>query len=172
LIACIRRLTMVEHLRTHILPATFYWLSRQPPWLRAIFAVIYVTALTLLLAQSSQNPVIGPAAPEEFNLAWEILLVCGHVAGFAGLVTTCWWALLPLSTAPRAVVAALLFALALGFVTETLQSLVPDRSASLFDLIVNWGVSAATAYYLQTSPVIQQQFIHPQTGERSTNGTE
>ncbi|MBZ0285451.1 MAG: VanZ family protein [Anaerolineae bacterium] len=117
-----------------------------PHWVRAIGAVAYAALLTLVLLQSSSQPVVGPVAPKEFNLAWEILLTTGHIVGFSLLVVTIWWGLCPPAPLPWTLIAAVLFACVLGLTTEVLQSIVPDRSASLFDLGVNWSAALLTAY--------------------------
>lgn len=119
-----------------------------PHWARAAGALAYLILLTVLLLQSSAQPVVGPAAPKEFNLVWEILLTSGHIIGFSLLVVVIWWALCPPAPLRWTLITALLLAFGLGLTTEILQSIVPDRSASLFDLAVNWGAALATARYL------------------------
>lgn len=117
-------------------------------WLRVALAVAYTAVLTLVLVQSSANPLLGPAAPREFNLAWEILLTSGHLVGFGLLVIANWSALAVVTTSRRALITAVIFACLLGLITELLQSFVPDRSASLFDLACDCGVALATAYFI------------------------
>lgn len=119
-----------------------------PHWVRAVGAVVYAGLLTLVLLQSSAQPVVGPVAPKEFNLGWEILLTTGHVVGFSLLVAAIWWALCPPAPLRWTLIVAMLIAFVLGLTTEILQSIVPDRSASLFDLGVNWGVALLTARYI------------------------
>lgn len=115
---------------------------------RALIAVAYTALLTLVLVQSSANPLIGPAAPREFNLAWEILLTLGHLIGFGLLVWVNWWALVPVAPFWRALLFAVLFACLLGLVTELLQSFVPDRSASLFDLACDCGIALLVGLFI------------------------
>ncbi len=117
-------------------------------WLRVALAIAYTAVLTLVLVQSSANPLLGPAAPREFNLAWEILLTLGHLVGFSLLVIVNWSALATITTSRRALITAVIFACLLGLITELLQGFVPDRSASLFDLACDCGVSFATAYLI------------------------
>lgn len=125
-----------------------YWqtINAVKPPVRWIIAIVYVGVLTLVLLQSSAEPVVGPVAPKEYDLGWDILLTIGHIIGFTLLVAILWWAQVTVSTTTRALIMALLFAMLLGVVTEILQTLVPDRSASWFDLLVDWGVALATVY--------------------------
>lgn len=113
--------------------------------LRITLAILYTAVLTLLLVQSSAHPVIGPVAPREFNLAWEILLTLAHVVGFALLVIVQWGALASGGAHRWALIVTVLFSCLLGLSTELFQSIVPDRSASLFDLAVNWGITLLVA---------------------------
>ena len=115
---------------------------------RIAIAIAYTALLTLLLVQSSAHPLLGPSAPQEFNLGWEILLTLAHFFGFALLVLLIWGALAAGGARRWALIAAVLFACTLGLSTEMLQSIVPDRSASLFDLAVNWGVSLLVARHI------------------------
>lgn len=118
------------------------------PFIRIAVALAYTALLTLVLVQSSANPLLGPSAPREFNLVWEILLTCGHLVGFSLLVILIWSALTTATTSTRALVTAVIFACTLGLITELLQTLVPDRSASLFDLACDWGVAFGVAYLI------------------------
>lgn len=115
---------------------------------RLAVAVAYTALLTLVLVQSSAKPMLGPAAPKDYDLGWDVLLTFGHLAGFGGLVLLNWAALVRLTPPRRALLVAVVFACLLGLVTELLQMLVPDRSASLFDLVCDWGVSLAVAFVI------------------------
>lgn len=117
-------------------------------WFRVVVAIVYSALLTLVLVQSSANPLLGPAAPREFELWWEILLTLGHLVGFSLLVVVNWSALATVTTSRRALITAVIFACLLGLISELLQSFVPDRSASLFDLACDWGVAFVTGYLL------------------------
>lgn len=118
--------------------------------LRQGIALAYTALLLLFLLQSSSQPVVGPAAPPgEPDLGREILLTFGHVLGFSLLVLL-WWSAFDLTLpSGRAILLAVIIALVLGLMTELLQTLVPDRGASLFDLAVNWLVTLATAYAIR-----------------------
>lgn len=136
---------MIAKLETYLYPALE---ARSPGWLRWVIAIVYTALLTLLLLQSSAQPVVGPVAPKDQNLLWEILLTLGHIIGFGLLVILVWSALLTAAPFRRALITAVIFSCALGLVTEVLQSLVPDRSVSLFDLAVNWMVSMGVGRYI------------------------
>ncbi|MBI1279574.1 MAG: hypothetical protein GC179_15715 [Anaerolineaceae bacterium] len=109
--------------------------------LRIITAVGYIALLTLVLLQSSAHPVVGPSAPPEFNLGWEILMTTAHLTGFGLLVVFIWSAMTTVTSSHRALITAFIFACLLGLITELLQSLVPDRGSSLFDLACDCGIA-------------------------------
>lgn len=113
-----------------------------------MIALAYTALLTLMLLQSSSNPYIGPAAPPgPPDPVRELLLTIAHIIGFALLVAIWWKAFAPSS---RPLLLAVLIALTLGIVTELLQNFVPDRSASLFDLLTNVVVTLATAWLIRS----------------------
>lgn len=123
------------------------WLP-QNPLARQIITLAYTTLLTVMLLQSSSHPYVGPAAPPGApDPGRELLLTSGHIIGFSLLVLFWWWTLSP---SPRALVLTVVIALLLGTITEILQSLVPDRSASLFDLATNYVVTLAAAWIIHT----------------------
>jgi VanZ family protein len=116
---------------------------------RGFFALAYTLLVTVLLVQSSSQPLVGPPAPPgPPNLVREIELTLGHVVAFSGLVVLWWWALVALLPTPRALFVAAAFALIFGLLTEVAQSLVADRQASLFDLAVNWTVTVFVSAYI------------------------
>ena len=116
--------------------------------LRIVVAIGYIAVLTLILLQSSAHPYLGPSAPPEFNLGWEILMTLAHLTCFGLLVVVIWSALTTVTSSNRALVVAVLFACSLGLITELLQTLVPDRGASLFDLACDCGVAFSVAYLI------------------------
>ena len=138
---------MLLKLRTEITPL-FSHTAVNNRFLRIALALAYTALLTLVLVQSSAQPVIGPVAPREYNLAWEILLTIGHLVGFSLLVLMIWSALTTVTSPVRSLIIAVIFACLLGLITELLQTLVPDRSSSLFDLACDWGVAFAVAYFI------------------------
>ncbi len=136
---------MIIKLKTQFRPL-FNLDSHYQRSLRVLVALAYTALLTLVLLQSSMKPVVGPVAPREYNLAWEIFLTTGHLVGFSLLVFLIWSALTTVTSPTRSLVIAVVFACLMGLITEILQSIVPDRSASLFDLVCDWGVAFAVAY--------------------------
>lgn len=116
------------------------------PHIRAVLALAWTLLLTVLLVQPSSQPVIGPPAPPgPPSLARETMLTLGHIVGFSMLVMLWWWALSPRRSLRRSLFVAVGFALIFGALTELAQIASANRSPSLVDLIVNWGVTAATA---------------------------
>jgi VanZ family protein len=110
---------------------------------RRLYALVWVTLVTVTLLQSSSAPVVGPPAPPgPPDYQRELLLTTGHIVAFSVMLVLLWWALRP---APRALPVSLVTCLVLGILTEFLQALVPDRSVSLGDLVVNCLVSLAAA---------------------------
>ncbi len=123
----------------------------QSPWFRQLSAVAWVTLVTVTLLQSSGTPVVGPPAPPgPPSYERELFLTSGHVVAFSVMLVLLWWALRP---APHALAVALVTCCVYGALTELLQELVPDRSASLDDLLVDCLVSilAALLIYWRTS---------------------
>jgi VanZ family protein len=119
------------------------------PIFRRAIALAFTLIATVLLVQSSSEPILGPAAPPGApDLKREIILTIGHIVVFSSLVVLWWWALLPNLPARRALFVSVGFALIYGLITELAQSLVPDRSGSLYDVAVNWGATSLTALYI------------------------
>ena len=116
--------------------------------LRIVLAIGYTALLTMILLQSSAHPYIGPSAPPAFDSRWEMLMTTAHLVSFALLVIFIWSALTTVMSSNRALIVAVIFACSLGLITELLQTLVPDRGASLFDLACDWGVAFAVAYLI------------------------
>lgn len=137
---------MLLKLKTHFAPVINTPLYR---FLRITAAVGYIAVLTLVLLQSSARPLLGPSAPPEFNLGWEILMTAAHLTGFGLLVVFIWSALITVTSTNRALIVGILFAFSLGLLTELLQTLVPDRGASLFDLACDCGVALLVAYLIR-----------------------
>lgn len=135
-------------LSTIHLPYHFFRVLSHP-MLRRLVALVFTVVATVLLVQSSSQPVIGPAAPSgPPDLKREIELTAGHIGVFSTLVSLWWWALLPNLPTRRALFVAVGFALIYGLITEMAQSLVPDRQVSLFDIAVNWTTTLLTAAVL------------------------
>jgi VanZ family protein len=138
---------MLLKLRAEITPF-FNHTAINNRFVRIVLALAYTALLTLVLVQSSARPILGPVAPRDYNLAWEIFLTVGHLVGFSLLVFLIWSALTTVAPSRRSLIVAVLFACLLGLITEILQTLVLDRSSSLFDLACDWGVAFAVAYVI------------------------
>ncbi len=117
---------------------------------RWMVTIGWIIIMLVLLLQSSGRPMVGPAAPPGSpDLGREVYLTMGHIVGFAMLTLLLSWALaatLPLS---RAILIAVVFSLIFGIVTELLQTLVSDRTASWFDLGVNSIVTLIVGYIIR-----------------------
>lgn len=125
----------------------------QNPWgrpLRILIVIAYLAALTLLLEQSSSQPVVGPVAPKAYDPVWDAMLTGCHIIGFSLLVILMWGALVNPAPSRWALIVTVIFALVYGYITEVVQTLVPDRSSSWSDLLVDWGVTLAAAYFIKT----------------------
>jgi VanZ family protein len=127
----------------------------QPPqlWItlfRWTVTIGWIVIMLALLLQSSGRPMVGPAAPPGSpDLGREIYLMIGHIVGFAVLTLVLWWALVANLSVSRALMMAVVFALIFGIVTELLQTLVIDRTASWFDLGVNTLVTLMVGYMIR-----------------------
>jgi VanZ family protein len=122
----------------------------QQPVFRLAYAVIWTALATLLLLQSSVEPVIGPAAsPGELTLTGELLMFTGHAVVFTGMTALWWWAFATASPPHRALAITVIAMLAMGTLTEMLQTFSNSRNPSLDDLSVNWLMTIATALFIQ-----------------------
>lgn len=117
---------------------------------RAFCALAYTAFMTVVLIQPSADPIIGPPAPPGApTLEREILLLTGHLVAFAVLTllwTYTFYATIPLE---RAVLLAVAIGLAMGILTEMVQSIVPGRGASVFDVAANWFATLTTAWAIR-----------------------
>jgi VanZ family protein len=132
----------------------------QHPLFRYCYAIFWTGLVTLVLLQSSSQPVVGPAAPPGHpTLEREIFLTTGHIIAFSILSLLWWWAFISRLPMIKSLIFSALIALPLGLVTEILQTLVPDRSASLFDLAVNMIVTLLTLYIIHQvyTPTLKHQ---------------
>jgi VanZ family protein len=121
------------------------------PILRHVLALAWTLLATVLLVQSSSQPVVGPAAPVGApDLIREIQLTIGHIVVFSILVFLWWWAARVYLPSKRALFAAVVFAAMFGLITEAAQTFSANRSPSLYDLVVNWLVITLTAIWLPT----------------------
>ncbi len=113
------------------------------PMLRRFYLIVWMILVTITLLQSSGQPVVGPPAPPgPPSPSRELFLTTGHVVAFSVMLVLLWWAL-PL--APHILVVSWVICCLFGGITELLQQLVPDRSASLDDFAVDCLVSGIAA---------------------------
>jgi len=129
------------------------FLSRlSAPIVRYMLAVSVTTVTTIVLLQSSTNPIIGqPAPPGPPDFGREVLLTSGHISVFVLTVSLWTWALVTRMPLRRALTLTLIFAFSYSILTEWGQSFVPDRTASVYDLIVNWTSASVTAWVIWRS---------------------
>jgi len=119
------------------------------PTMRYLIATIATLFTTVMLLQSSTRPLIGPAAPSGSpDLGREILLTGGHISVFVLIVSVWTWALVTRMPLRRALIQTVIFALMYSLLTEWGQSFVPDRTPSLYDLVVNGASALTTAWVI------------------------
>lgn len=106
---------------------------------RWTLAIGWSLLLTLFLLQPEAEPLIDLGLPRgESTLQRELFFSALHLLAFASTCFIWFWALQNAFNHKRSLLAAVLIAIALGIVTEALQSLTLDRHASLIDLIANF----------------------------------
>lgn len=120
------------------------------PLIRYSLTIAFTLLCTVVLVQSSSQPIIGaPAPPGHPDLKREIELTLGHIIGFSLLVILWSWAFVAHLPLKRALFVAVGFALIYGLITEFAQSFVPDRQVSLYDIAVNWTTTAVAAFIVR-----------------------
>jgi VanZ family protein len=139
---------------------------------RLLLAAGWTLLVTVMLVQSSSQPIVGaPAPPGKPDLWREIELTSGHVVVFALLVLLWWWALSAKLPPPRALFVAVGFALIFGTITELAQTALSDRQASFFDMAVNWTVTIMTATFLSERWRVRLSPLRPPlAGSESAQG--
>jgi VanZ family protein len=105
--------------------------------LRWTAALGYTALMIAYLLQQPGAPTVEIVAPVAAPY-WqrEIAFTMGHIVGF-GTLFLLWLTALRPHTPARAWIAAVVVALSVGLVVEALQSQIPDRSASLYDMVMN-----------------------------------
>ena len=106
---------------------------------RWIVTIFWTLLLTLLLLQPEAAPLIDLGLPGGQSLWREILFSALHLLAFALTCVLWFWTLRSAFPSRRSLLAAAIIAIALGISTEALQSLTPDRHASLIDFLANIG---------------------------------
>ncbi len=108
--------------------------------LRWLLAILWSLLLTLFLLQPEADPLIDLGLPRgDSTVQRELFFSALHLLAFALTCMMWFWALLGAFNPPISLFAAIFIAIALGIVTEALQSLTLDRHASLIDLSANIG---------------------------------
>jgi len=107
---------------------------------RWTLAISWTLLLTLFLLQPEADPLIDLGLPRgESTILRELFFSALHLLAFALTCFMWFYALRGAFKARLRLLAALLIAIALGIITEALQTLTLDRHASLIDLIANIG---------------------------------
>lgn len=108
--------------------------------IRWLLAILWSLLLTLFLLQPEADPLIDLGLPRgDSSIQREIFFSALHLLAFALTCLVWFWALRGRFNPRSSLMAAVFIAIALGIVTEALQSLTLDRHASLIDLIANIG---------------------------------
>ena len=105
---------------------------------RWTLAIGWTLLLTLFLLQPEADPLIDLGLPRgESTLQRELFFSALHLLAFAMTCFIWFWAIHRALNPRRSLLTAVLIAIALGIVTEALQTLTLDRHASPIDLIAN-----------------------------------
>lgn len=108
--------------------------------IRWLLAILWSLLLTLFLLQPEADPLIDLGLPRgDSTIQRELFFSALHLLAFALTCMMWFWALRGRFNPRSSLFAAIFIAIALGIVTEALQSLTLDRHASLIDLIANIG---------------------------------
>ncbi|MBC7812491.1 MAG: VanZ family protein [Burkholderiales bacterium] len=116
---------------------------------RWLLTLTYTIVFFILLVQPGDKPVLGPRVPEgPPSFGRDMIFTAGHIGLVAILTGFWWWALertLSKHSSPfKALVLAMAVALLVATIGEFVQTLSPDRHASLLDLSAN-ALGTATA---------------------------
>lgn len=113
---------------------------------RWLLAILWSLLLTLFLLQPEADPLIDLGLPRgDSTIQRELFFSTLHLLAFALTCLVWFWALRGRFNPRSSLFAAVFIAIALGIVTEALQSLTLDRHASLIDLIANIGGTLISA---------------------------
>ena len=105
--------------------------------LRWVFAFGWTAFLLYYLTRQPGTPaveVIAPVAAPDWQR--EVAFTIGHILGF-GILFMLWWLAWQDMNASRSLIIAIAITLGVGLTAEFLQSLMPDRSASVYDMMMN-----------------------------------
>lgn len=113
-----------------------HYFKRFP--VRLSITLTYTIVLFVILVQPAAQPVIPtglPPGPPSFER--ETIFFMLHIIGFGTLTALWFWTIHITTPTTQAIISAVLIALTIGFLTEYLQTLVPDRGFQLLDLGAN-----------------------------------
>ena len=130
---------------------------------RWLISPLLTLVLVVLLLQPGEQSITdtgilqGPP-----GLARDLFFIAGHI-GWFGLLVVLWrWTLVTRFHTTSALVLAVLIALVVGTSTELAQTLIPNRGATLVDLLANYvGIVLAVVavrYYETRSLTARKQF--------------
>ena len=107
---------------------------------RGLLAIGWTLLLTVFLLQPEADPLIDLGLPRgDSTVLRELFFSALHLLAFALTCLMWFWALRAAFSQRNSLAAAALIAIALGIVTEALQTLTLDRHASVIDLVANIG---------------------------------
>jgi VanZ family protein len=113
-------------------------LSKSPYALRWLLTPLATVALVVLLLQPGEQSVTDTGIMQgPPSMARDLLFIAGHIAWFGLLVVLWRWTLVTRFHPQSALVLAVLIALILGTSTEYAQIYIPNRGATLGDLLAN-----------------------------------
>lgn len=118
-------------------PSLVQLVTHTPFVLRLIMALAWTLLMLVTLLQSSAQPIVGQPAPQEWRLDHEAFLTVAHLVSFGGFTLLWAWTFSAQRTLSQALLWAVGAALLFSLLTESLQTLVPDRGFSLWDLAMN-----------------------------------
>lgn len=105
---------------------------------RWLVAPLVTALLVVLLLQPSEQPIINTGIPQgPPSIERDLFFIIGHIMWFALIVALWRWTLVTRFHSNSALLLAVLIALVLGTSTEFAQTLIPNRGATLVDLLAN-----------------------------------
>lgn len=112
----------------------------QPSPARWALAIGWTLLLCLFLLQPEADPLINLGLPKgDSTLAREVFFSALHLLAFALTCFVWFWTLRRNLKVRTSLLVAVVIAIVLGIVTESLQTLTLDRHASFIDLAANFA---------------------------------
>lgn len=128
--------------------ATVLHLIQNRP-LRWICAIIWTAFISILLVQPEGDPLIYtgiPPAPP--TLERELLFTSAHLIAFGVTCAVWFWAWFGHLRLTTSLLMGIVFAIAIGSITEYLQTYSPDRHPSIIDFLANCIGTLTIAYFI------------------------